>query len=145
MDRRKQAIQASQPVKAFEIERNDSREGGRAPRQELEAIAVAKVDEAVDALRVDELHDRRRRLRAFGGFQRGWRGGQNDDAGIRRRPEDRRVSRIGEGIDGEIAPPIVAGSTRSARSCPRLWRNRPQNPRHRPHYASAIPRRGQMR
>ncbi len=69
MDPRKQAIQAFQPVKTFEIERNDGREGGRARRQELEALPVVKVDKPADALAVDDLSDRGRQGRTLNGFK----------------------------------------------------------------------------
>ena len=74
MDSREQTMNGLKPVETVEVERYDCRDWRRADREQLNLLAIAQLDNGMDALFVDFLcPDRERRLAVTGLDEGRWR------------------------------------------------------------------------
>lgn len=143
------SVDGFDPVKALNTERDDgSRPSIDGAVDDLETLSVPEGEAECCVVIADWriVSPRLDRLRNGAGVEcrRGLR--QNDDAGVLlREPEDRRIRRRDQWIDGEIATPTAAGFVRSAVRGLHGQRPQLQSLRHRRRCGGAIPRPDRMR
>ena len=83
MDCREKSMNGFEPVKSFEIKRDDCGHRGRASRESLNFLAIAKRHHGVGALLVDLLVPILEKRRVVAGMDKNRRRGcQNNDAGV---------------------------------------------------------------
>ncbi|SIQ86816.1 hypothetical protein SAMN05421641_11630 [Paracoccus thiocyanatus] len=146
----KEALNGFDPVETGETERDDGDRDRIALEGAVENLQMLPVAERESELhtgvldREVEAPGRRSVINAVAETRRGL-GQHHDTCVLGRKPENWRIGRRDQRIDGEIATPSAAGSVRSAAGGLHGRQSRLQNLRHNHRCGAAIPRPDRMR